>query len=465
METESLQTETRACSPQRLFIWHGISVHTEMTNKTSGEARAGWLAYDAQCRFCVAMARRLESVLRRRGVEAVPLQAGWVRQRLGLRDGERADRMWLLRRDGVNFGGGDALIELARLVWWARPVAWLARVPGARRLINAGYMLVARNRSCLSGACSIARRHPPSAAFRPGDWLPLWIAVTAALAARSLLPAWAFMWVLAAAIFAGCKWWMYRRVARQQAMAGQPAPSAWRAAGYFFAWPGLDASAFLADDRTPVAAPDRRDWLGTGLNLMMGAGLVALARQVPANQPLLAGWIFMGGLIFLLHFGLMRALTLLCRHAGVNAPLMMENPAAATSLSEFWGRRWNRDFRVFAHQVVFQPAHRLLVRRRAACAAGGAMLAVFLFSGLVHDLVISVPARAGLGMPTGYFVLQAAGVWFERSATGRRIGLGRGLTGWLFVFALAAVPAFALFHPDFVVNVMVPFARAMGVVE
>ncbi len=466
LQTQAIQPADHA-APDRLFIWDGVSVHTETTNKTVREASSGWLAYDADCAFCVAMVRPVAGILARRGIGVVPLQAGWVRQRLGLRDGERADRMWLIRRDGANCGGGDALIEIARRVWWARPAAWLARLPGVRRLINAAYMLIARNRDCSNGACAVAPRGPGMMA-RIVDWLPLIVAPGAAMFTRSALPAWAFMWVLAVAIFAGCKWLMFRRSTRKIAAArgqatGNPRRSRAPMAGYFLAWPGLDATAFLDSDAKPKA-PGLRDWLATAANLAIGATFVALTRLVPVDQPLLAGWVFMFGLIFLLHFGALRAMTLAWRHAGVDAPLMMENPAAATSLSEFWGKRWNRDFRVLAHEVVFKPAHRMLARLGVSRAAGWAMLAVFFVSGLVHDLVISVPARAGFGLPTGYFLLQAAGLWFERSATGRKLGLGRGLTGWLFTFALVAAPAFALFHPPFVVNVMVPFGRAIGVV-
>ena len=470
MNAPAHQIVSDSTGEDRLFIWDGISVHTEITNKTGKDAAAGWLAYDAGCAFCVAMARGVEGLLARRGIGLAPLHAGWVRARLGFKQGEQADRMWLLLRSGANFGGGDALIEIARRVWWARPVAWLARLPGARRLINAGYMLVARRRACISGACEVGPRPRRGASVmtRIIDWLPLIAATIVALCAQSALPAWAFMWALALAIFAGCKWLMYRLSMRnvagrdKVAPAGTKAPSLARKIGYFLAWPGLDAAAFLAPPAQAKPAT-LRDWFGTGLNLAIGSSFITMARIVPADQPLFAGWVFMIGLIFLLHFGAARAMTLAWRNLGVSAPLMMENPAAASSLSEFWGKRWNRDFRVLAHEIIFKPAHRLLSRLGAARAAGGAMLAVFLVSGLVHDLVISLPAGAGFGLPTGYFLVQAAGLWFERSRTGRRLGLGRGMRGRLYTLTLTALPAFALFHPDFVVNVIVPFARAIGV--
>ena len=45
---------------------------------------------------------------------------------------------------------------------------------------------------------------------------------------------------------------------------------------------------------------------------------------------------------------------------------------------------------------------------------------------------------------------------FERSVIGRRIGLGKGWSGWMFTFLVLAGPVFLLFHRPFVVRVIVP---------
>ena len=190
--------------------------------------------------------------------------------------------------------------------------------------------------------------------------------------------------------------------------------------------------------------------------MAVGAALGWLAASGAfSGGSLLTGWLGMIGLVLLLHFGLFHLLALAWRRGGVSVRPIMRAPLAATSLADFWSARWNTAFNGLAHKLVFRPlAHRFGV----GCATWG----VFLSSGLIHELVISLPARGGYGLPTAYFIFQSVGVLAERSLWRRRAGLGRGLRGWLFTATFAAAPAFWLFHPPFVHNVILPMLRAFG---
>jgi hypothetical protein len=126
----------------------------------------------------------------------------------------------------------------------------------------------------------------------------------------------------------------------------------------------------------------------------------------------------------------------------------------ACSLVEFWGKRWNTAFHELAHRFTFRP-----LRRVTGLSVATSL--VFLLSGLVHELVISLPAHGGYGLPTAYFLIQGLGVIGEHSTFGRRLGLGRGLRGWLFTFVVATGPVFWLFHPPFIQNVILPMLRAI----
>ena len=270
-----------------------------------------------------------------------------------------------------------------------------------------------------------------------------------ALSLSSRLPRWGLMWALACALYAGCKWLTLREVETRRA-ADCP-----RALGYLLAWPGMDAETFLFGT-DHVARPSTSEWIVAGLETVFGATLtwVVARAALPAN-PLLAGWLGMVGLIFVLHFGTFHLLSLGWRSVGVNAMPVMRNPLLSCSLTEFWGRRWNTAFHELAAKFTFRPLRPILGLR-------GATLLVFLVSGLIHELVISIPAHGGYGLPTGYFVLQGLGVAGERTRLGRRLGLGSGWRGWLFTVLFTAGPAFWLFPPPFVRNVILPMLAVIG---
>lgn len=261
-------------------------------------------------------------------------------------------------------------------------------------------------------------------------------------------PSWAFMWALAFSIYAGCKWLTWRRW-----HLAIPHP-AWRSAAYLLAWPGMDAASFLAP-HAGVNRPSLTSWLNATFVTVLGAALFCVgARTLPASHPLLQGWAGMLGLILSLHFGAFRLAALWWRTLGVDAVPIMAAPLHSASLSEFWGKRWNLGFHQLAHDFVFAPAHKRIGPRAAG-------FLVFIVSGLVHDLVISVPAGSGFGLPTLYFALQGAGVAVERSQFGRKLGLREGARGWLFMAVVTAGPVFWLFHPPFVLRVVIPCMKAV----
>jgi hypothetical protein len=56
------------------------------------------------------------------------------------------------------------------------------------------------------------------------------------------------------------------------------------------------------------------------------------------------------------------------------------------------------------------------------------------------------------------------GVSAERTRAGRRLGLGNGWRGWLFTVLFTAGPAYWLFPPPFVRNVILPTLAAVGAI-
>jgi alginate O-acetyltransferase complex protein AlgI len=128
----------------------------------------------------------------------------------------------------------------------------------------------------------------------------------------------------------------------------------------------------------------------------------------------------------------------------------MKQPLQAETLSDFWGRRWNTAFRDFAHEQIFRPLCRTYSPHAAA-------LGSFFFSGLIHELAISIPAGSGYGLPTIYFLLQWVGTRLEKHGQQQRWLICRGVGGRILAASFIIAPCVLLFHPAFVLNVIVPF--------
>ena len=347
-------------------------------------------------------------------------------------------------------GGADAILYLLRLTWWTWPLYAVSFLPGMKPLFRALYRFIAARRNCISGACKITEHsHREMSSMAWLGWTPLFIFPAAVLPFQIHMPAWVFMWTLSFAVFFGFKW-----LTMWQAHRRFPKSDTMRLFLYLFLWPGMDAESFI-DNQKPGHEPKEMEWVFAAAKFLLGGFLFwGVARSVPVEWPLLRGWIGLFGLIFLLHFGSFHLLTLFWQRMGMNVSPIMKAPILSASLSEFWNHRWNLAFRQLANRIAFQPLHKRF-------GTMGAMSIAFLGSGLLHELVISLPARGGYGLPTIYFMLQAAGMAFERSSIGRKMGLAAGFKGWIFTMIVAAGPAFWLFHPPFVKLVVIPFMEAM----
>lgn len=262
------------------------------------------------------------------------------------------------------------------------------------------------------------------------------------------LPLWVHMWAIAVALFFGAK-----GVTVMRLMAAGMSPPPGRLIGYLLFWPGLNARAFCFGRATPpLTGPEVSRAV---LKTAAGIGLLACASVLVETKGFIAGWMAMVGIALAAHFGFFELLALFWRGRGIDARSLMQAPMRATSVSNLWSRRWNTAFSDLMHLEVFTP----LAKRFGSAAA---LVGVFTVSGLLHETVISVPARGGYGWPTLYFGLQCAAVMVERTKVGRRIGLGRGVVGRLFVLLVAGLPAVMLFPPVFVENVIVPMIRALS---
>jgi alginate O-acetyltransferase complex protein AlgI len=274
--------------------------------------------------------------------------------------------------------------------------------------------------------------------------------VLIAAAYPAFWPRWLLMWLLAASIFFGFKVLTWCLAPRQ----GVPL---WRQLAYLFAWPGMDAERFLRPaDRPRTSAGSTHEWSRAALNFAVGASLFWTAQHwVPRSSPVALGWAGMIGVVLMLHFGSFQLLSCFWRSLGVDAPPLMNRPLRSTSVTEFWGRRWNTAFRDLTYRFLFRPLQPRVGPRAA-------LLIGFIASGIIHDIVISLPARGGYGGPTLFFAIQPVAILIERSSAGRSLGLMRGWPGWLFTAVALLAPAPLLFHDPFLTRIVLPFMKAFG---
>ena len=132
---------------------------TEIT-ESSARTPAGWVFFDADCRFCVAGRRRWGPIFERRGFVWLPLQIPGTAERLGVTPERLMAEMWFLPAGGAPVSGVDAWLALMRHVWWLKPLAAALALPGLKRLAQTVYGWTARHRHCFAGRCRVTPRRP-----------------------------------------------------------------------------------------------------------------------------------------------------------------------------------------------------------------------------------------------------------------------------------------------------------------
>jgi hypothetical protein len=160
-------------------------------------------------------------------------------------------------------------------------------------------------------------------------------------------------------------------------------------------------------------------------------------------------FILLVGLSLILHFGILNLSTAAWRYAGVDVPELFRSPYLSKSLKEFWGRRWNVAFSEMTALIVYRPL-------KSKIGLENALVLSFLFSGLLHEIAISLPVRTGYGFPMLYFVIHAAAMHAEaRSSAVQKIIRHPVLARvWVMIFLVLPMPL--LFHNHFIHKILIP---------
>ena len=218
------------------------------------------------------------------------------------------------------------------------------------------------------------------------------------------------------------------------------------AAVAFALWPGMDPTPFEHPRPIPQAQVLARVRDAFGWLLLGGCLVAVLHLGAAALPPMLVGLVALVAASLVLHFGLLGLVTALLWHRGHPVQPLFDRPLLAHSLSEFWGRRWNRAFSDMLRILLVRPLRGRLPRP-VLVALG------FFLSGVLHEAALSLPVLDGWGGPLVYFALHAGLVLFEQH---RKPDWLQGPLGRLWTLTWLVAPLPLLFHPPFIGRVLLP---------
>ena len=222
---------------------------------------------------------------------------------------------------------------------------------------------------------------------------------------------------------------------------------------YFTIWPGVELRAF--DKRVPRVGYSEDDYekqrdlfRGAGCFVAGAALLVAVAWNATKLSFDGATWLMLAALLLIVHFGIGAMLPWAVRQLGFAVGPLFRAPERAQSLANFWSRRWNLPFVEMDRLLFLRPLHKRLGAR-------GALIGVFVVSGLFHELGVSYPAFAGWGGPLLYFVIQGVLVVLVEPKLPLKL---QRIGAWLAILA----PLPLLFHAPFRAELIWPFVQFLS---
>lgn len=205
---------------------------------------------------------------------------------------------------------------------------------------------------------------------------------------------------------------------------------------YCFAWVGMNPTIFFKRN-------DVTDYklLYRGLIFFtLGLAVLILLRFIVNTSDSLTGttyWLMslmiLIALSQILHFGLLNISAVALQMLHYPAYSLFRSPLQANSLRDFWGKRWNLAFTEMTSVVAYRPLRKRLSDRQA-------FIIAFLFSGLLHEVALSLPVNKGYGLPTLYFIIQLILILLEP------ILFGTKKPGSLWIVACLVIPLPILFH-------------------
>ncbi len=225
---------------------------------------------------------------------------------------------------------------------------------------------------------------------------------------------------------------------------------------FCYSWFGMNPLPFKSYPAKPLS--DYGYYIKKGISrILIGWVLIfttyfLLKKIEHPNFSFIAPLFYLIGLSLILHFGLLNVSTGFLRWKGIPVTSLFKDPIKSTSLQEFWSKRWNIAFVELTTIAVLRP---LKKKFGAQIAFWGS----YIFSGLLHEMAISLPVKSGYGKPFLYFIIQAILILTAEKYCINKITNRSIKTIW--VLACLFLPIFLLFHEGFIQQVVMPLVKIL----
>ncbi len=175
---------------------------------------------------------------------------------------------------------------------------------------------------------------------------------------------------------------------------------------------------------------------------------VCVSRQFNFHY-FVSGLLALVGLSFILHFGVLNISTAQWRFLGVDCRELFRSPGLSMSLKEFWGKRWNMAFSEMTALVLYRP-----LKEKFGKLTG--VIFAFLFSGILHELAISLPVESGYGLPMLYFCIHGILMLVEDRIDFVKKITAHKIFSRIWVLTWLVLPMPLLFHKEFMIKIVFP---------
>jgi hypothetical protein len=229
---------------------------------------------------------------------------------------------------------------------------------------------------------------------------------------------------------------------------------------FCYTWFGMNPLPFKSFPSKPLS--DYKYYLLKGISrIIIGLSTIAIFSFVYikiSNQRFeyVFQLIYLIAISLILHFGLLNISTGILRGIGIPVTSLFKDPIRSKSLEEFWSKRWNIAFVELTTIAALRPIRARYGRRFAFWSA-------YVFSGLLHEMAISLPVNSGYGKPFAYFIVQAILI-----LTIEKYFIIPNTNKWvrkIWLILCLFFPIFLLFHEAFIHEIVMPLIDYLNVIS